>query len=398
MSVSSRSSRKLAARQDLRVQDITTVHNENWDFANENTQYLLHSLHSYAARFIPQIPKRAISRWSKPGDRVLDPFCGSGTTLLECAIAGRNSIGVDNNPIATLISRAKTTNYNKRNFDELNSLIRIVEKKYHSGFSKPHPQKILSIVPEYDSIYKWFDEKAVYELAWLKSKISNLDEKTKLLSLVVFSSIILSVSRQDSETRYVAIERPFKEGYAIKRWLTKIKTAIKLTKETSDLIKKSEHRVYDADSRKLSFINDNQIKLIVTSPPYLNVYDYHKYHRHRIHWIDGNVQFARDFEIGKHDVFTRKNATPKKFFDDMELCMKEWTRVLLPQGKALVVIGDSIVNHKFVPVGDKFVELGKNLGLKLEGRWIRKILAIKKSFNHDSRIKREHVLLFRNMK
>ena len=107
MSIICRPSRKLAARQDLHVHDDSTIHDEDWDFSGENTQYLLHRLHSYPARFIPQIPKRAITRWSKPGDLVLDPFCGSGTTLLECSLAGRNSIGIDNNPVATLISRAK---------------------------------------------------------------------------------------------------------------------------------------------------------------------------------------------------------------------------------------------------------------------------------------------------
>jgi len=398
MSIISRPSRKLASRQDLHVKNIEKIHKEDWNFSDENTQYLLHSLHSYPARFIPQIPKRAISRWSKPGEIVLDPFCGSGTTLLECALSGRNSIGVDNNPVATLISKAKVSHYTKKDFEALEEMIKDVDREKDFRFSHSMQKKLFLRAPKYDSINKWFDKKSIAELVWLKLKILELEEKPRLLALSVFSFIILSASRQDSDTRYAAIERSFKEGYAIKRWITKMKSTVKKAMQTKELIKKSKHWVFDADTRQLSFINDNCVKLIVTSPPYLNAYDYHKYHRHRIHWIDGNVEFARDLEIGKHDVFTRKNAEPAPFFQDMKLCMSEWRRVLLPRGRAMVVIGDSFVNRKFVPVGDNLVKIGKDVGLKLERRWIRKIPSARKSFNHDARIKREHVLLFKNDK
>ena len=69
----------------------------SWDFRGEQTQTLLHSLHAYPARFIPQIPHRAIAERTVPGDTVLDPFAGCGTTLLESVVMGRPAVGVDNN-------------------------------------------------------------------------------------------------------------------------------------------------------------------------------------------------------------------------------------------------------------------------------------------------------------
>ncbi len=143
-------------------------------------------------------------------------------------------------------------------------------------------------------------------------------------------------------------------------------------------------------------IDDETIDLIVTSPPYLNAYDYHKYHRHRLHWIDGDVSFARDMEIGKHDTFTRPRATPEPFFTDLRTCMREWKRVLKQGARALVVIGDAIVSKKFVPVGDRLAEIGQEMGLNLERRWVRSLSTTKKSFNQSARIKREHLLLFRS--
>ena len=61
------------------------------------------------AKFIPQIVSRLVEKYSKKGDLVLDPFVGSGTTLLEAKVMGRNSLGLDINPVATLISQAKIT-------------------------------------------------------------------------------------------------------------------------------------------------------------------------------------------------------------------------------------------------------------------------------------------------
>ena len=120
--------------------------------------------------------------------------------------------------------------------------------------------------------------------------------------------------------------------------------------------------IHQADSRSLPFIPSNSVSLIVTSPPYLNAYDYHKYHRQRIHWIDGDVSMARDLEIGKHDEFTRRGATPAKYFQDMKECFLEWSRVLRGRGKCLVVVGDAIVSGQPVPVADTFIDLMQELG------------------------------------
>jgi hypothetical protein len=77
----------------------------------------------------------------------------------------------------------------------------------------------------------------------------------------------------------------------------------------------AESTVYLADSRHISVVPDSSVDFIVTSPPYLNTYDYHKYHRHRIHWINGDVAFARDQEIGKHDTFTKRFSIPDPYFE-----------------------------------------------------------------------------------
>src|SRR5260370_36405030 len=81
----------------------------DWDFAEADTQYLTHSIHRYSGKFIPQIARQAIELLTQPSELVLDSYCGSGTTLLECSVSGRWSIGIDLNPLAVLISSVKST-------------------------------------------------------------------------------------------------------------------------------------------------------------------------------------------------------------------------------------------------------------------------------------------------
>ena len=80
----------------------------DWAFTDDETTFLTHDIHPYPAKFIPQIPGNLISVLSGPGELVLDPFGGSGTTALEAMRLGRRALSVDANPIASLIGAVKT--------------------------------------------------------------------------------------------------------------------------------------------------------------------------------------------------------------------------------------------------------------------------------------------------
>jgi len=365
------------------------VHSNEWDFSEENTQEHLHSIHPYPARFIPQIPRKAILEFTKPGDLVLDPFVGSGTTLLEASLLGRPSIGVDNNAVACLVSRAKISQYSQGDLqllcDFCNSL---------PDFRDSNGTLIDTNIPIYKERDGWFDPDALLDLGFIKAQINTLPEPAYSLALATLSSIIVRVSYQDSDTRYARVQKAYRSGNSLKWYKLKLSQAIEGIKELIAHPRASS-KVYLADTRDLSFIDDHTVDLIVTSPPYLNAYDYHKYHRHRLHWINGDITFAREIEIGKHDTFTKSKAVPEPYFEDMQLCFNQWVRVLKPGCHSLIVIGDSIVSGLPVAVGDKFVELLTDCGFELSARWIRSVKVERKSFNSQSRIKQEHVLLFR---
>lgn len=96
----------VATKLKLKIKIIYMSHDLN--FQGHNTRYATHGLHSYAAKCPPQLVEYGLNNYSKPGDLVLDPMVGSGTTLVESRIHGRNAIGFDIDPLACLIAKVKS--------------------------------------------------------------------------------------------------------------------------------------------------------------------------------------------------------------------------------------------------------------------------------------------------
>lgn len=360
---------------------------DEWNFHEEETKEHLHSLHPYPAKFIPQIPRKAIELWTKPGDMVYDPFNGCGTTLLEASIAGRRGVGTDNNAVAVLAARAKTALYSAVDLAALRGFAEGFACRLADAPKRP------DLIPDNKNFLYWFAPVTLDRLASLKGLILAEAEPVQTLLLAIFSSIVVRVSYQDSDTRYACKVREVRDDEVEVAFRSRLADVLERLPDAM-LPDRTAVDVKQADSRDVPFIKSGSVKLIVTSPPYLNAYDYHKYHRQRLHWIGGSVEFARDKEIGSHDEFTRNNATPDGYFNDMDACFAEWARVLKKGGRCLIVIGDAIVSKQAVHVGDRFIDLLAARGLVEERRWIRTLHSTKRAFNvKNSRISHEHVLL-----
>jgi len=99
----------------------------DWELENANTKYYTHGYHPYSSEYIPQIPNPLISTFTERNDLILDPFVGSGTTLVESKVLGRDAIGVDINPLACLISRVKTTVISKTTVREIRNFLTLLQ-------------------------------------------------------------------------------------------------------------------------------------------------------------------------------------------------------------------------------------------------------------------------------
>ena len=378
--------------------DVSRLAEIDWAFSGADTGLSTHGLHPYPAKFIPQIPAWAIEAFSSPGDTVLDPFCGSGTALVEALRLGRHAIGVDANPLACLISRAKTARLTGDEIQALNDL--------HGDLSMSPGLPLFAalvseeVLPRFDGIDFWFDSHVAFELAAIKRRCLSLPtECARDVALAAFSSIIVSVSRQDSDTRYVRRAKNVVVGDTTRRFARALRRAVDATTEFSREIDASLRcSVVEANALESPVVG--AVDLVVTSPPYPNAYSYHLYHRTRMLWLDMDQPAFKAAEIGSHRKYSAKgaNAATKETFSGEMLRVFLWLHEqLAPQRYACFIVGDSTVRGEAIRNDELLINVATQAGLNLADRVDRRMNDEKKAFNprHGS-IKVEHVLLFQN--
>ena len=383
---------------------LTRLEAIEWDFATAKTGYLTHSLHPYPAKFIPQIPNALIQELSSVGETVADIFCGSGTTLLEAIQLKRHAVGLDANPLATLISSAKTTPLSATAFDALathrsdcEALLRVAGALTGDLFYDGRPLKSSGWRPEPNVSEFWFSSHVVEELAELRNLIVQIPvQAAQQLCKVVFSAIIVAVSKQDSDTRYVRRDKPIEPGDTVRRYLSHLDSATVAVREMSDLIE--DRFSCDIITSDILMAPDTRpLDLVVTSPPYPNAYSYHLYHRTRLIWLGFDPERFKKIEIGSHRKYSSKahsRAGPETFRLEFEKVF-QWLRGRLRDRRyACFVIGDSTIDGCRIDNTAILAEAGASAGFREVKRVSRRIAPTRKAFNpRIGKIRAENILI-----
>jgi DNA modification methylase len=399
-------------RETTDMKSTADLQNSEWDFENVETDYLTHNFHSYPAKFIPQIPSKVISTYSKEGDVILDPFCGCGGALVESKLLGRHSVGVDINPIACLITKVKVTAISESSLEQVDKLLSNIKMDINSAYGQA--QLIYSGKPQYEvfsfyNIDKWFQKHVQKELAIIKGNIDSItDRNLKDFCLVAFSSIINRVSNMESETRYACISKKIAPKETFELFKARLKDMVKRMKEFALRCQDVRADVYCADARKLDFLKDNSVDLLITSPPYIYAWDYNLIHRFRLFWLGFKREYIIDLqnkEIGSHLRLERKQKAANDpsvavhdYVSDMGQALSEMSRVCKNGAMCCIVLGSSQLEGKKIEMDKIFIGVARKFDFEVVNRFIRVINPKRKATNIAfAKIRREHVLLFRKI-
>ena len=378
---------------------------QNWAFTNDDTRYLTHDLHPYPAKFIPQIPAHLIAALSVPGDVVFDPFGGSATTAVEAVRLGRRALSLDANPLSGLIGRVKTGFMTPVVRSDLNQLQAAVASYIASGEIKKAGWKnrILarhqSYVPDIPNIAKWFHENAIAELALLRFLIGETTTGlAKDAALLALSRIILRVSYQESETRYVAEEKDIPTGFTLQGFQESLRTIERRLNNAASELQRADAQFVVGDSRTAisSEVGHGAVDLIVTSPPYPNATDYHLYHRFRLFWLGFDPRELGAIEIGSHLRHQRNGSGFEEYNEDMSKVLSASYSALRSGRYAVFIVGDALFKGKTASTSKALVASAKKCGFEFLGVIDRPIHGTKRSFAQAARrARKEQIVILR---
>jgi len=366
-------------------------------FSGHDTAYASHNTHAFAAKFPPQLPKTFIEELTDVGEVVLDPMAGSGTALVEAALAGRVGIGADLDPLAASICSAKTSRLDPQAVSLLGENVTDYARLVLASEGQDCCAHVLSAFDDASRsfIEYWFEPQTIGELGALRRAIATLVEYPyRRLVDIVFSSVIITKSGGVSLARDLAHTRPHK--VADKR----IKNAIDAFKERLDKVSKTLASVTDwpgtthvlrSDSRMLP-LTDSIADLVVTSPPYANAIDYMRAHKFSLVWLGHPIktltevrrtyigaelqiqgEFLTSSETGQRvmrDLVERdgkRAGVIARYFQDMSKVLTEMYRVLRGGRSAIVVVGSSTMRGVEIPTALILAELAERVGFRLVG-------------------------------
>ncbi|MET8865597.1 DNA methyltransferase [Nonomuraea sp. NPDC004580] len=416
-----------------------------------------HQLFRYPAKFHPPVCKTLINRYTVPGDVILDPFVGSGTALVESALARRYSIGIDVDPLATQISLAKTRAYDISEIRflaaELHSYLKNVERApgdYERLMFDDIPETDYRAtitaeglwVPEIPRLDHWFRRYVVIDLSRIKKAIDSLtaSDKARLFLDTIFGSIIRNSSNADpvpvSGLEYTShMKKRDAKGRLVNPFALlrgALKRSISAVEEYSVLQDDDafEPIVHCANSTGLSGLISGKVDAVITSPPYHNAVDYYRRHQLEMFWLGltnsqaerlallpGYIgrpriaakdpllslpwepkEFARDLERRMSQVSQQRATDFRHYVTAMTQVFEELARVLPGGTPAVFVVGHSTWNGEEISTRRLLEELASsNFALEEQFSYPVKNRYMSYSRKNAANIDREYVLTFKRL-
>jgi tRNA G10 N-methylase Trm11 len=385
------------------------------DFNGRETQHSTHAIHPYVAAINPPLARTLIENYVPVGGRVLDPFCGGGGVLVESILSGRSPVGLDVNPLARIISSAKTTHIH---YGRLRSAYEEIQEKAQPLLPHSRP-------PSDPNLTYWFTPRCLEALTALSQAVNQVAEPD---SRMVFQTALSAAARDvmltyRGEVRLRRLEPEDLKRFRPDAFISFGKRAELAIQRVSGLPEGSKTDVKLADAKTIP-CTDHSFDAVICSPPYAddtNGVGYFQFSKYMLLWLGWSnemiAEWKRRFLGGNHreglaetpPSTTLANALSlirlrsedhasvvTKFYSDYLVCLREMFRV--SRKWVIIVIGNRVISRTAINNGQVTFELCNSFGGELHDYYTRSIRKkrIKDLGGDGGGTTGEHILIFRN--
>lgn len=335
----------------------------------EDVDWLTHGFHSYPARMHPAVARGVLEAYATPGDRVLDPFCGSGTVLVESLVSGMRSRGVDLNPIAIRLAGVKCQVRDAASRKAFGTMLAEVVDVSKERVRRKAP----AMAPLNAKERAHYEVHVLKELAGLHDIIGALEPGPDKAALqMLLTAIVVKFSKQRADTargedqaprrigRFIPSEFYGRKGQElIERWAD-------LEGACAQAGAWYRPKVVEGDATRLKDAVPEgwSAHLVLTSPPYGGTYDYVQHHALRYPWLGVSTKAFAAGELGARRNLSGKAAL-ERWDDEVTAMLGSMQSVLEDQGQIVVLMGDGEVAGKRVDVVPQLETLAGPLGLRV---------------------------------
>jgi SAM-dependent methyltransferase len=378
----------------------------------EVAESLTHPFHSYPARLHPATARLLVELVAAgaPADApIVDPFCGSGTSLVEARAAGRRAIGVDLSPLAVLVARAKTWTAPARRRKELyqvgheiTGLVLAAGKAARrSGAQAAPTRKPAGFDPNARNrrLASWFAPHVRRELELIASHLDELrghDAELAGVLTACLSAILYKVSSRASDTDGTWVERNVPRGAPARHFAQRVEL---LAAGLDDLSRARgvTPEVVERDARRLrEVVADGSAAGVIASPPYAGTYDYAEHQRLRFDFLALRHRELDAGEIGSRRSFESAPAAGAAWRAALADAIDAIARALAPGRAAAIMIGDSLAGGRAMyAIDDVRGALTDELVLEAWASQHRLMLGGRERRAFGERPKAEHIVLLR---
>ncbi len=338
-----------------------------WQASNTSAEEpLTHSVHPYPGRMHWAIARKLMGHYGEAGSRMLDPFVGGGTTMLEGMLAGLQPVGVDLNPLAVPIGKTKTRITSERDRKEFVLACEAVAAKSEERVRARARAKIP--ISKIDA--SWYPPHVLFELSGLLEEIRAAPETWQQPMEVLFSALTTKFSFRKSETSSAREQKRIRKGLCTEFFLRRSRLLAEQWQQLEQFATSQGGRWHKptlirGDALKLGRVlggkNREDVDLIVTSPPYAGTYDYFDHHRLRMAWLGLRAKQFVEGESGSRRQMQAADVERwRETFTDLLMAMQSVCR---PEAPILLVLGDGRVGRTELSAVGEVRRTSEELGM-----------------------------------